>query len=216
MIGRSGSALAVTDDSVKQFLNIVPADLTGPESATLIGQLQAIDGESLDEVMRRLGGAVKAMREKRKPGAGGGTKLDGGSTTPTKPKKPRPTAAGAAQAGKPGADKAAADHYRQSALKLITAYGGWSSLEPGKLRVLGYEPDWHLAKKGANIAVWAAVRLSGPPERHGAIFLHVKLTDNNGTLANVVVDSVLPLVLDDGSELDYVNNGEKRTLSDAK
>ncbi len=232
MIGRSGSALAVTDDSIKRFLGTVPEDLTAGESTTLIGQLQAIEGESLDEVMRRLGASVKAMRDKRKGGTGGDAKLEPKShgapapaSTGTQQKPATQPKPGTQQ--KPGTQpeaggKTSRTHRRRVRGQVRRRQGGrialprgrpqadprvqrLASLEPGKLRVLGYDPDWHL---GICVLEWAAVRLGRPARAPSG-----RYTSPSGSRTTTApwptwsVASALPLVLDDGSEVDFVSVG---------
>jgi hypothetical protein len=62
MSGRLGRGPEITDEVVRRFLDVVPADLTSEEADALIARLAPVEGQSLDEILQRLRQAVDNLR----------------------------------------------------------------------------------------------------------------------------------------------------------
>ncbi|KAA2238782.1 DUF4157 domain-containing protein [Chitinophaga agrisoli] len=78
----------LSDEAVKQFFAVVPADLSKEESATLAGQLTSSTGKTLAQLIENLRKGVEAVRKTKDAPAGGET-----AGQPADPDKPAQTEA---------------------------------------------------------------------------------------------------------------------------
>jgi hypothetical protein len=87
MTGR-GEGPAVTEEVVERFLAIVPTDLDSDEAGRLITGLRAVEGQSVDEILANLQGAVGTLR-----GEGAAPVAEVEPSPPSSPEPPAATSA---------------------------------------------------------------------------------------------------------------------------
>ena len=206
MVGKeSGGGPRVTDEAVARFLQTVPADLTEDEVGQLVEQLRSAQGQSLEEILGALGGAIQSLRSgERREATGEEAEIP----TPVQEPPQRPSTG----------QTITGDEYVRRMVRAITDYGGWDQLDEDQMRFVSTgKANFGNVKRGEEVSLYVYVKA---PDRGGfvraASFLRLKFVSRTGTkrgdefVGEVTASS--PLVAEDGRSAPGVPVGRRLTV----
>lgn len=205
LVGKNGDGPRVTDEVVARFLQTVPADLTEDEVGRLAEQLRSPRGQSLEEILGALGGAIRSLRSGERREASG-EKAEIPTPVPEPPKRP-------------STEKAITeDEYVRRMVQAIAEYGGWDQLEVDQIRFVP-TGDVHFgnAKPGGVVSVYVYLKAPAPGGFvRAASFLRLKLVRRTGTkggdefVGEVTASS--PIVAENGRSVPGAPVGRRLTV----
>ena len=170
MVSNSGNGPRVNDAVILQFLQTVPGDLTLAEARQLIQQLSPVSGESLDDIMQRLGQAIHTIRSPQPTGNAGSGGSDTGSSEVEGP---------TGQAGQTG-DTLTASEFNRQMMEVIQQFTGWDSMTNGRTVLLATgDKDFGSATIPGIIHAYAYTKVSDTV--FAVTFVQIRLSRRSGT-----------------------------------
>lgn len=172
MVSNSGNGPSVNDEAILRFLQTVPGDLTLAEARQLIQQLSPVSGESLDDIMQRLGQAIQTLRSPQPTGNAGSGDSDAGSSEAEGP-------TGQAQAVQTG-DTITASEFNRQMMEVIQQFTGWDNMSNGRTVLLATgDRDFGSVTIPGVVHAYAYTKVNATV--FAVTFVQIRLTRRSGT-----------------------------------
>jgi len=205
MVGRTGTGPTVNDNVVEQFLNTVPNDLTLEEARQLIERLRPVQGESLDEILQRLRGAIRQLR------SGGEREVSHAEQEDAPAAQQEPPSTHPEEH-----EGITRDQLRERLIEAIRSFRGWSDIAIGSALVISEgENNFSNAHAGRELIrayYYGKVQAQRGGFTRQAAFLELHLISRSSSSFVVEVVSSTPIVFETGQMTQGPSPGARLTL----
>jgi Zn-dependent peptidase ImmA (M78 family) len=179
IISGTGSGAPLTDDGVNRFFSIIPENLTASQAKALIGRLAPAEGQSLDQILDTLQGAIEEMQKGKDPAKAAATQVEA-------QQGPQPTEA------KP--DAGTGGQNRIAELAKLAAATDFSDLHPGET-----ELSWAWANVNPQGQFQGTVRYVGVNGVNAVAYCTGRIVERKKNATHAQIISADPLVDSQGN-----------------